>query len=174
MASNDGATTLAFRQACARQVFRVTGRYDALIAEELTRIAASDDQKLPLPKRYPQRKLPCRLKKSKTAVTAKTRIKVRLYRLRVPNLHGIKQAQQLSGKDLSYNNLMDADGAWELVREFSEPAVAVIKHTNPCGCAVDADLATAFDKAWAGDPMAAFALSSPSTAIRSCNGRKNG
>ena len=54
MANNDGATTLAFRQACARQVFRVTGRYDALIAEELTRIAAVDEPAIASAERYPQ------------------------------------------------------------------------------------------------------------------------
>jgi phosphoribosylaminoimidazolecarboxamide formyltransferase/IMP cyclohydrolase len=156
LASNDGATTLAFRQACARQVFRVTGRYDALIAEELTRIAAAEDTTIATTERYPQEiALPlekvqdCRYGENPHQSAA-------FYRLRVPGLNGIGQAEQLSGKALSYNNLMDADGAWELVREFSEPAVAVIKHTNPCGCAVDTDLATAFDKAWAGDPMAAF------------------
>ena len=69
---------------------------------------------------------------------------------------GIATAQQLHGKALSYINLLDADAAIELVREFPDPAAAVIKHTNPCGCAQAETLARAFDLAYAGDPIAAF------------------
>ena len=70
--------------------------------------------------------------------------------------HGIATAQQLHGKALSYINILDADAAIELVREFPNPAAAVIKHTNPCGCAQAETLAHAFDLAYAGDPVAAF------------------
>jgi phosphoribosylaminoimidazolecarboxamide formyltransferase/IMP cyclohydrolase len=69
---------------------------------------------------------------------------------------GIATATQLHGKALSYINILDADAAIELVREFQQPAAAVIKHTNPCGCAIGSTLAEAFDKAYAGDPVAAF------------------
>ncbi len=68
----------------------------------------------------------------------------------------IATADVLSGKALSYNNIMDADGALELVKEFDVPAAAVIKHTNPCGCGVGEDIATAFERAWLGDPQSAF------------------
>lgn len=68
----------------------------------------------------------------------------------------IATAQQLAGKALSYNNILDADAALELVKEFERPAVAVIKHTNPCGCGVGDDLGQAFGRAWAGDPQSAF------------------
>ncbi|MEI8197116.1 MAG: bifunctional phosphoribosylaminoimidazolecarboxamide formyltransferase/IMP cyclohydrolase, partial [Phycisphaerae bacterium] len=68
----------------------------------------------------------------------------------------IASAQQLHGKALSYINILDADAAIELVREFAAPAAAVIKHTNPCGSAVAETLAQAFDLAYAGDPVAAF------------------
>ena len=53
---------------------------------------------------------------------------------------GVAGARQLHGKELSYNNLVDLDAAWQLVQEFNEPAVAIIKHTNPCGCAEQADV----------------------------------
>ena len=72
---------------------------------------------------------------------------------------GVAAAQQLHGKDLSFNNLYDANGALELVKEFDPDAlaaVAVIKHANPCGFAVDEDLAVAFGRAYEGDPLAAF------------------
>lgn len=70
--------------------------------------------------------------------------------------NGVATAKQLHGKALSYINILDADAAIELVREFRQPAAAVIKHTNPCGCAIGTTLADAFDQAYAGDPVAAF------------------
>ena len=69
---------------------------------------------------------------------------------------GVAQARQLHGKELSYNNLMDADGAWTTVADFSQPTVAVIKHTNPCGLAIHDDIAEAYRRAFAGDPVSAF------------------
>jgi len=69
---------------------------------------------------------------------------------------GVVSARQLHGKELSYNNLNDAAAALELVKEFAVPAAAVIKHTNPCGCGTAGTLAEAFERAYAGDPLAAF------------------
>jgi phosphoribosylaminoimidazolecarboxamide formyltransferase/IMP cyclohydrolase len=69
---------------------------------------------------------------------------------------GIAGARQLHGKELSYNNLVDLDAAWQLVQEFNEPAVAIIKHTNPCGCAEQPTLADAYRKALECDPVSAF------------------
>ncbi len=66
------------------------------------------------------------------------------------------RARVLHGKELSYNNLLDADAALELVKEFSEPAAAVIKHSNPCGCAIGRDPIEAFGGAMGGDPQSAF------------------
>ena len=68
----------------------------------------------------------------------------------------IAAAEQLNGKELSYNNLLDLDAALNIAREFSEPAAAVLKHNNPCGCAIAPTLAEAFDRAYAGDPVSAF------------------
>lgn len=65
-------------------------------------------------------------------------------------------ATVLHGKELSYNNLLDLDSALNLVREFDSPAAAVIKHNNPCGCAIGSDLAQAFQKAYEGDPLSAY------------------
>jgi phosphoribosylaminoimidazolecarboxamide formyltransferase/IMP cyclohydrolase len=64
--------------------------------------------------------------------------------------------EQLQGKALSYNNLGDLHGAWGVVSEFETPAVAIIKHANPCGLATDDDLVTAYQKALASDPVSAF------------------
>jgi phosphoribosylaminoimidazolecarboxamide formyltransferase/IMP cyclohydrolase len=65
-------------------------------------------------------------------------------------------AHQLSGKELSFNNFLDAEGAVELVWEFDRPAAVIIKHTNPCGAALGTSLAEAYEKAYAGDPLSAF------------------
>lgn len=69
---------------------------------------------------------------------------------------GIGTAIQRNGKELSFNNIVDLNAALELVKEFDQPACAVIKHTNPCGCALAADLATAFQLAREGDPVSAY------------------
>jgi phosphoribosylaminoimidazolecarboxamide formyltransferase/IMP cyclohydrolase len=69
---------------------------------------------------------------------------------------GIAGAKQLQGKELSYNNLVDLDAAWQLACEFSNPATAIIKHTNPCGCAEQSSLAEAYRKAFECDPVSAY------------------
>ena len=69
---------------------------------------------------------------------------------------GIAGAEQLHGKELSYNNLLDTDAAWGMVVDVDDPCVAIIKHTNPAGFAVADDLARAYDRALAGDPVSAF------------------
>jgi len=69
---------------------------------------------------------------------------------------GLAQAEQLHGKEMSYNNYVDADAAWRAVHDFAEPAVAIIKHANPCGIAVGPDVAAAHRKAHACDPVSAF------------------
>ncbi|UCD54161.1 MAG: bifunctional phosphoribosylaminoimidazolecarboxamide formyltransferase/IMP cyclohydrolase, partial [Dehalococcoidia bacterium] len=69
---------------------------------------------------------------------------------------GITWAKQLWGKELSFNNILDADAAWGAVTDFSSPTVAIIKHTNPCGLASHEDIAEAYRRAFSGDPVAAF------------------
>ncbi|MBO3738217.1 bifunctional phosphoribosylaminoimidazolecarboxamide formyltransferase/IMP cyclohydrolase [Actinoplanes flavus] len=69
---------------------------------------------------------------------------------------GLAQAEQLHGKEMSYNNYVDADAAWRSANDFTEPCVAIIKHANPCGIAVGTDVAEAHRKAHACDPVSAF------------------
>jgi phosphoribosylaminoimidazolecarboxamide formyltransferase / IMP cyclohydrolase len=69
---------------------------------------------------------------------------------------GVAGAEQLNGKELSYNNLVDLDAAWQLVCEFEYPAAAIVKHTNPCGCAERGELAQAYRKAFESDPVSAY------------------
>ena len=79
---------------------------------------------------------------------------------RAPGEASVLHARVLAGKELSYNNLLDADSALELVKEFGSPeyaaAAVIVKHNNPCGCAVGATPAEAFERAYAGDPLSAF------------------
>jgi phosphoribosylaminoimidazolecarboxamide formyltransferase/IMP cyclohydrolase len=69
---------------------------------------------------------------------------------------GIAGYRQLQGKELSYNNIADADAAWECVKSFAEPACVIVKHANPCGAAVAASLTQAYGKAFQTDPVSAF------------------
>jgi phosphoribosylaminoimidazolecarboxamide formyltransferase / IMP cyclohydrolase len=79
-----------------------------------------------------------------------------LYRSNAAAGRGLAAAQQLQGKDLSYNNLVDLEAAWRLAQEFSEPVTAIIKHTNPCGIAVGPTLAESYERALSVDPVSAF------------------
>ena len=69
---------------------------------------------------------------------------------------GITFAEQLGGKELSFNNILDADAAWGAATDFAAPTVSVVKHTNPCGLASHNDIAEAYRRAFSGDPVAAF------------------
>lgn len=82
--------------------------------------------------------------------------KAALYTDHTPTEASVAYAKQLHGKELSYINLLDADGALAAVKEFTEPAACIVKHTTPCGCAIASDLPTAFRRAYEGDPLAAF------------------
>lgn len=79
-----------------------------------------------------------------------------LYRDIYPAPGSLVMARQVQGKELSYNNLADADAAWECVKSFDEPACVIVKHANPCGVAVGRDCAEAYAKAFATDPTSAF------------------
>ncbi len=70
--------------------------------------------------------------------------------------NAIANARQIQGKELSYNNILDADAALQVVRDFNAPTVAIIKHTNPCGLASHSDLAVAYERALEGDPLSAY------------------
>ena len=78
------------------------------------------------------------------------------YRDLYPAPGSLVMAQQLQGKELSYNNIADADAAWECVKCFAEPACVIVKHANPCGAAIGKDAADAYAKAFKTDPTSAF------------------
>ena len=78
------------------------------------------------------------------------------YRDLHPAPGSLVSAKQLQGKELSYNNIADADAAWECVKSFDVPACVIVKHANPCGVAIGKDAAEAYSKAFKTDPTSAF------------------
>ncbi len=137
----------------ARKAFATTAAYDRAITARLARITASnggfEDQMPDTPYLldiHAERTIALRYGENPHQHAA-------LYSQR---RGGVAAGEQLHGKELSYNNLVDLDAAWLLVREFESPASAVIKHTNPCGCAEDGTLAESYRRAFEADPVSAF------------------
>jgi phosphoribosylaminoimidazolecarboxamide formyltransferase/IMP cyclohydrolase len=78
------------------------------------------------------------------------------YRDQTPVSGSLATARQLQGKELSYNNIADSDAALECVKQFDEPACVIVKHANPCGVAINANIGDAYDRAYRTDPTSAF------------------
>ncbi len=150
LAENQGSLSRETRWRLARNAFALTASYDSAIAGTLATLAApvGDKSAFPDPLRisYPLVS-PLRYGENPHQAAA-------LYS--DGSGTGIAGAQQLQGKELSYNNLVDLDACWDLAQEFSEPAVAIIKHTNPCGAATGKTLLEAYTKALSTDPVSAF------------------
>ena len=148
--ASDGATTLAFRRAMAAKAFAATAAYDAAISNWF----AFADQGETFPERLAlgfRRQDALRYGENPHQSAA-------IYLPQRPGAPGIPQAEQLQGKELSYNNYNDADAALELIAEFREgdPAVAIIKHANPCGVAQAGSLLEAYNAAFDCDRVSAF------------------
>ncbi len=138
-----GGTTLDERRALAAEAFAHTAAYDVAVASWFT----ADEPFAPFVGMTFEKVGDLRYGENshqKAAVYA------------APNGGGLVGAQQLGGKEMSYNNYVDADAARRAAYDFDEPAVAVIKHANPCGIAVGADIAEAHRKAHQCDPVSAF------------------
>ncbi|MGO4682478.1 bifunctional phosphoribosylaminoimidazolecarboxamide formyltransferase/IMP cyclohydrolase [Hyphomicrobium sp. 2TAF46] len=148
IAANNGATTLALRKALAAKAFARTAAYDAAISNWFAREIGTTTPDY----RAFGGKLGQALRYGENAHQSAA-----LY-LSAEHRIGVATAQQLQGKELSYNNINDTDAAFELVSEFDPkiPAVAIIKHANPCGVAFASSLADAYRKALACDPTSAF------------------
>jgi len=144
----DGRTTDDFRGRLAVEAFARTARYDRAIAE----FFAGEPADAPFPANWSfdlTRQTMLRYGENPHQAAA-------LYADDAGGRAGLVRAHQLNGKELSYNNLLDLDSAWALVRLLPQPATAVIKHSNPCGAATANALAEATRAAWASDPTSAF------------------
>jgi phosphoribosylaminoimidazolecarboxamide formyltransferase/IMP cyclohydrolase len=152
-----GEVALETRLALARKAYAATSRYDGLIAMELERVAA-DGNALRLADRaaLPQRLHIALTEKQAMRYGENPHQQAAFYVPSGAKPSGFAAARQLQGKELSYNNLADLDSAWRLAQEFREPAVAIIKHNNPCGVAERASLVDAYRAALACDPQSAF------------------
>jgi phosphoribosylaminoimidazolecarboxamide formyltransferase/IMP cyclohydrolase len=148
MKENEGATTFKLRQELAIEAFGTTARYDGMIHEYLHEKLSE--------KTWPDIFTLSGVKLQEMRYGENPHQPAAFYKDRNTQLPVIPNGKQLQGKELSYNNIMDADAALMLVKEFDEPAAAIIKHTNPCGTAIGKDMAEAFTKAFEADPLSAF------------------
>ena len=137
--------SLETRWRLAKKAFRTTADYDAAIGARLEKVDFASPLPPDLNLRAPKL-MDLRYGENPHQAAA-------LYGKRGQGLAG---AEQLHGKELSYNNLVDLDAAWQLAAEFSQPAAAIMKHTNPCGCAERVSLAEAYRKAFECDPLSAY------------------
>jgi len=145
---DQGATTPELRRRLAAEAFAHTARYDTAIAGFFAGQTAEQGFPGTLTLNY-SRQAVLRYGENPHQPAA-------VYTDAQPAPGSLVGAEQLHGKDLSYNNLLDLDSALTIVRAFAEPAVSVIKHNNPCGAAMGASLAEATRKGMAGDPLSAF------------------
>jgi len=143
---NGGVLSSDTQWRLAKKAFATTAAYDRAVSARLAEIPPTGDV-LPanLDIRAP-RKLALRYGENPHQSAA----------LYASGRGGIAGAEQLHGKELSYNNLVDLDAAWQLIAEFDGPASAIIKHTNPCGCAEGATLAESYRRAFEADPISAY------------------
>jgi phosphoribosylaminoimidazolecarboxamide formyltransferase / IMP cyclohydrolase len=155
--ANAGALTGATRWRLAKQAFATTAAYDTAIANTLDLIADAPAPELPLELNPPALPLTLRIN-FPLAQTLRygenPHQRAALYT--DGSGRGVANAQQIQGKELSFNNLVDLDACWELAQEFEEPAVIIVKHTNPCGAATGTSVIEAYRKALAADPVSAF------------------
>ncbi|MFZ0319535.1 MAG: bifunctional phosphoribosylaminoimidazolecarboxamide formyltransferase/IMP cyclohydrolase [Candidatus Sulfotelmatobacter sp.] len=155
LAANGGALSLETKWRLAQKAFATTAAYDSAIASTLERIPYIKNlQPAASPDSFPQT---LRLSFQKTLdlrYGENPHQKAAIYS--DGSGIGVANARQLQGKELSYNNIVDLQAAWDLAREFDEPACAIIKHTNPCGMATGKTLAEAYLRALECDPISAF------------------
>jgi phosphoribosylaminoimidazolecarboxamide formyltransferase/IMP cyclohydrolase len=132
----------------ARIAFGLTASYDAVIAKYLNKRASVD---------FPET-IAIAVRRAETLRYGENPHQAAaFYKLAESGEQSVSSASLLQGdREISFNNLLDANAAFELVKEFTEPAAVVVKHNNPCGCAVDEDIKIAYQKAYEGDVVSAF------------------
>jgi phosphoribosylaminoimidazolecarboxamide formyltransferase/IMP cyclohydrolase len=154
MAASGGELSTATKWRLAQKAFATTAAYDSAIASTLERITANGRFELHPADGFPQT---LRLSLQKTMdlrYGENPHQKAAMYS--DGSGTGIANRCQLQGKELSYNNVVDVQAAWDLAQEFTEPVCAIVKHTNPCGTATGKTLAEAYKKALECDPISAF------------------
>ena len=156
---NSGNTlSLATKWRLAQKAFATTAAYDSAIASALERITVADGKfditHVIAPDAFPETLRLSFQKAFDLRYGENPHQKAALYS--DGSGRGVANGKQLQGKELSYNNIVDLQAAWDLAQEFTEPVCAIIKHTNPCGTATGATLTEAYKRALECDPVSAF------------------
>jgi phosphoribosylaminoimidazolecarboxamide formyltransferase/IMP cyclohydrolase len=156
MQASNGSLSLKTKWQLAQKAFAITAAYYSAIASTLERIAPPDAEKSgPATEGGFPNTLRLSFKKAfDLRYGENPHQKAALYS--DDSGKGVANGKQLQGKELSYNNIVDLQAAWDLAQEFEEPVVAIIKHTNPCGTAVASTLSEAYKRALECDPVSAF------------------
>lgn len=143
----EGETTLATRRRLAAKVFRHTAAYDALISNYMTVLAEEE---------FPETVTQTYELKQPLRYGENPHQKAAFYSRPLGSEFSIAYAEQLHGKELSYNNIQDANAAIQIVKEFEAPAAVAVKHMNPCGVGTADSIASAFKRAFEADPTSIF------------------
>jgi len=143
---SNGDTTLKTRQALAAKVFRHTASYDAAIAKFLTDSCGEED---------PESVTLSFDRVSALRYGENPHQTAKFYKAE-KQAFSLASATQIQGKELSYNNIQDANAAVQISREFEKPVVVGLKHMNPCGVGIGKDIGQAWDKAYRADPVSIF------------------
>lgn len=143
----EGGVSLEKKRELAAKVFRHTAAYDALIADYLTNFVGETE---------PEQFTVTFEKKQSLRYGENPHQAATFYENALPSKGSLATATQLHGKELSYNNIKDADAALQIVREFTEPAAVAVKHMNPCGVGTGETIAEAFDRAFKADETSIF------------------
>ncbi len=153
-----GGTRLATRKQLMLKALQRTSRYDAMISGWIEKELAGESTEVSVSPAFPPTWSPNRPLVLKSAMRYGENPHQSAAWYAEPDTTGpnLSTAKILHGKELSYNNLLDLDSALRLVRNFAEPSACVLKHNNPCGASIAADIATAFERAYEGDPVSAF------------------
>lgn len=143
----EGHTSLETRRKLAAKVFRHTAAYDALIGQYLTEAVGEKD---------PGNLTLTYTRKQDLRYGENSHQEAAFYQAALPTSYSIASAEQLHGKELSFNNIRDADAALRIMREFTEPTVVALKHMNPCGIGSGETIFSAWEAAYAADPVSIF------------------
>ena len=151
MQSANGAISIETRYRLARKAFSHTAAYDGAISNYLTATDMEGGRAA-----FPEQINMSFARAQELRYGENPHQQAAFYRDLKPAAGALGNYRQLQGKELSYNNIADADAAWECVKTFSEPACVIVKHANPCGVAVSADVQQAYRRAFSTDPTSAF------------------
>jgi phosphoribosylaminoimidazolecarboxamide formyltransferase / IMP cyclohydrolase len=154
MSKSGGRLSPETKWGLAQKAFATTAAYDSAIATTLERVSTNGSSHLHHPEGFPTTLRLSFSKATDLRYGENPHQKAAMYS--DGSGTGVANARKVQGKELSYNNIVDLQAAWELAQEFEEPVCAIIKHTNPCGTATGKTLAEAYKRALECDPVSAF------------------